>query len=123
MPFAWPPRHRRANETPLLLSMVSPYPGKAVGLQLDPNLELIAFDRVHAALRFLHLGQDSEQILHVMTDLVRDHVGLGELAAFASNIAAAEASLEILKECGVEIDLPIVWTIERTRGGLGKPAS
>jgi len=100
-----------------------PNPSKAVGLQLDPNLELIAFNRVHAALRFLHLGQDPEQILHVMTDLVRDHVGLGELAAFASNIAAAEAALEILKECGVEIDLPIVWTIERTRGGLSKPAS
>src|SRR5262245_4379045 len=109
------------DEAPLLLRVVRPHPGKAVGLQLDPNLELIAFDRVHAALRFLHLGQDSEQILHVVVDLVRDHVGLGELAAFASSIAAAETSLEVLKECGVEIDLPIVWTIEWTHGGLGKP--
>ena len=32
------------NEAPLLLCVVRPHPGKAVGLQLDPNLELIAFD-------------------------------------------------------------------------------
>src|SRR5262249_2496597 len=111
------------DEAPLLLRVVRPHPGEAVGLQLDSYLKLVAFNRVHAALRFLHPGQDSEQILHVMTDLVRDHVGLGELAAFASDIAAAETSLEILKERGVEIDLPIVWTIERTHGGLGNPAS
>src|SRR5262249_61271215 len=60
------------DETPLLLCVVSPHPGKAVGLQLDSYLELVAFDRVHAALRFLHLGQDSEQILHVVADLMRD---------------------------------------------------
>ena len=86
------------NEAPLLLCVVRPHPGKAVGLQLDAHLKLIALNRVHGALRFLHLGQDSEQILHVMTDLVRDHIGLRELAAFASNIAAAEASFQILKE-------------------------
>src|SRR5262249_52542932 len=110
------------EEPPLPLRVVRPHPGKAVGLQLDSYLKLVAFDRVHAALRFLHLGQDSEQILHVMTDLVRDHVGLRELAAFASNIAATETPLEILKECGVEIDLLIVRAVERTHGGLGKTA-
>src|SRR6516225_6802770 len=47
---------------------------------------------------------------------------LRELAALASDIAATETPLEILKECGVEIDLLIVRTVERTHGGLGKPA-
>ena len=109
------------DEAPLLLRVVCPNPGKAVGLQLDAHLKLIALNRVHGALRFLHLGQDSEQILHVMADLMRDHVGLRELAAFASNIAAAETSLEILKERGIEINFPIVRAIERAHGGLRKP--
>src|SRR6516162_1165757 len=57
-----------------------------------------------------------------MADLVRDHIGLGELAALAPDIAATETPLEILKECGVEIDLLVVRTVERTHGRLGKPA-
>src|SRR5215831_4618782 len=60
--------------------------------------------------------------MHVVADLVRDHVGLGELAALASYVAATESSLEILKECGIEIDLLVVRTVERTHGGLRKPA-
>src|SRR5262245_13016739 len=58
----------------------------------------------------------------MMADLVGDHVGLCELAAFASDVAAAEALLDILKERGVEIDLLIIRTIEWTHGGRGKPA-
>src|SRR5262245_49325108 len=57
-----------------------------------------------------------------MTDLVCDHVGLRKLAALASDIAAAETSLEILKECSVEIDLLIIRAIERAHSGLGEPA-
>ena len=109
----------RFDEPPLFLRVVRPHPGKAVGLQLDSYLKLIAFDRVHTALCFLHLGQDSEQILHVVADLVSDHIGLRELAALASDIAAAETPLEILKECGVEINLLISrtdpWQTGQTR--------
>jgi hypothetical protein len=110
------------DEPPLLLRVVCPHPGKAVGLQLDSHLQFIGLDLVHAALRLLYLRQDSQQILHVVADLVRNHVGLGELAALASHIAAAETPLEILKEGGIQIDLPINGTIERTHGGLGKSA-
>ena len=38
-----------------------------------------------ALLRLLHLGQDAEQVLHVMADLVRDHIGLRELAGLAAS--------------------------------------
>ena len=55
-----------------------------------------------AALRLLRLRQDAEQVLHVMADLVRDHIGLRELAGLAG--AAAEAPLRSLEERGVEID-------------------
>src|SRR3954471_8790873 len=83
---------------------------------------LVGLGLVQAALRLLHLRQDAEQILHMVSDLVRDHIGLGELAALASDLAAAETSLEVLEERGVEIDLPIVRTIERSHRGLREPA-
>jgi hypothetical protein len=41
--------------------------------------------------RQLHLRQDTKQILYVVAHLVRDHASMGELAALASDIAAAEA--------------------------------
>src|SRR5215467_1550990 len=107
------------EEAPFLLRVVCPYAGQAVGLQLDANLELIGLSLVEALLRLLHLRQDAEQILHVVADLVRDHVGLRELAALASDLAAAETPLDVLKECGVEIDLLVVRTIERSHGGRG----
>src|SRR5208283_4215087 len=110
------------DEPPLFLRMVCPYSGKTVGLQLYPHLELIGLDLVHAALRLMNLGQDSQQILHVVTDLVCDHIGLGELTALASSVAAMKPGLEILKKRGVEIDLLIVGTIERAHSGLGKTA-
>ena len=43
----------RLDEPPLFLCVVRPHPGKAVGLQLNSNLELIALNRVHTALRML----------------------------------------------------------------------
>src|SRR5262245_58263864 len=110
------------EELPLFLRVMGPYPGKAVGLQLDADLELIGFASVHTLLRLLHLWQDSEQVLHMVADLVSNHVGLRELAALASDVAAAETLLDILKERGVEIDLLIVRAIEWTHGGRGKPA-
>ena len=110
------------DQSPLLLRVVRPHAGEAVGLQFDPHLELVGLGLVQAALHLLHLRQDAEQVLHVVSDLVRDHVGLGELAALAADLAAAETSLEVLEERGVEIDLPIVRTIERSHRGLREPA-
>src|SRR5262245_2149529 len=57
-----------------------------------------------------------------MANLMRDDVGLGELATPASDFAAAEAPLDILKERRVEIDLPIDRAVERPHGGLGEAA-
>jgi hypothetical protein len=41
----------------------------------------------------------------MVADLVRNHVGLRELAGFTADIARTKSSLKILKETGVEIDL------------------
>src|SRR5499427_2801541 len=57
-----------------------------------------------------------------MADLIGDHVGLRELTGLAAGVAGAEASLEILKERGVEINLAVVRTVERTHSGLREPA-
>jgi hypothetical protein len=58
-----------------------------------------------------------------MPDLVRNHIGLGELARLAADIASAEASLEILKETCVEVNFLIKGAIERTHSRLRKPAT
>ena len=101
----------------LRLGVVRPDAGEAVGLQLDPHLQRLAPRLSPAALlRLLHLRQDAEQVLHVMADLVRDHIGLRELAGLAA--AAAEARLELAEERGVEIDLAVVRAIERPHRAL-----
>ena len=64
-----------------------------------------------ALLRVLRLRQDAEQVLHVVADLVRDHIGLGEFAGLAA--AALEAHLHVAEERGVEIDAPVARAIER----------
>src|SRR5262249_5347889 len=97
--------------------------GKAIGLQLDPNLQGVGFSLAHPTLRLLYLRQQSEQILHVVADLVRDHVGLRELAGFTADIAGPKPSLKILKETCVEVDLLVQRAIERTHRGLRKAAA
>ena len=66
----------RLKETPLFLRVISPHSCEAVCLQLDPDLQLIGGDLIHATLRFLYLWQKTEQILHVVADFVSDHICL-----------------------------------------------
>src|SRR5262249_30420780 len=66
--LAFVPEHR--------VLAVRPHPGEAVGLQLDLHLDVIGRSLAAGrALRLLRLRQDAEQVLHVVADLVRDHVG------------------------------------------------
>src|SRR5207302_2005194 len=52
---------------------VAPHAGEAVGLQLEADRERIALRRI-AALLAGDLLADAEQVLHVVSDLVRNHV-------------------------------------------------
>ena len=65
------------------VGVVRPDAGKAIGLQFDAHLQAVRPRALlpAACCALLHFRQDAEQVLHVMADLVRDHVGLGELAA------------------------------------------
>src|SRR6516164_3763313 len=113
----------RFDEVPRFLRVMRPHAGKAIGLQLDPHLDLVGLDFVETLLHLLHLGQDAQQVLHVMANLMGDHVGLRELAGLAAGVAGAEAPLEILKERGVEINLAVVRAVERAHRGLRETAS
>ena len=59
------------EKLPLWSAWRAPGPGKAVGLQLGANLQLIGRGVIHSLLHLLYPGQDSEQILHVVANLVR----------------------------------------------------
>src|SRR5665811_384634 len=89
--------------------MMRPYAGETVGLQLDPHLDAVGLYLVAGgALLGLHLRQDAEKVLHMMTYLMRDHVGVGEFAGLAT--AAFETHAHIVEKRGVEIDAPVSYT-------------
>src|SRR6266571_1852717 len=104
------------DQIPALPRTFGPDPGETIGLQLDLDLQVIRLDLADGVLTLLHLRQDAEQILHVVTDLVGDHVSLGELARLAV-VAAAKSALQVAEERRVEIDPLVVGTIERPHGG------
>jgi hypothetical protein len=71
-------------------------------------------------LRWPHridLVGDAEQRLHVVTDFVRDHVGLREVAR------RAQARLHRFVESEVDVDLLVAGTVERPHGRLAGAAS
>src|SRR5262249_21460533 len=109
----------RLQQLPALLGLVRPDAGETIGLQLDAHLDAIGLRLVDALLELMRLRQDTELVLHMMADLVRDDVGLHELAGAAAGIAAMEARLDLAEERGIEIDLLVVRAIERTHGALG----
>jgi len=71
--------HCRCNvSSPIALRVVGlarPHSGEAVGLQLDAHGQ-----RVRLRAHLVDLCQDAEHVLDVVTDLVRDDVGLREVA-------------------------------------------
>src|SRR5262245_4873562 len=97
--------------------MVRPDTGQAVSLQFDPYLNAVCFGAVsNLALCFLRLRQDAKQVLHVMADLVRNHVGFGKFAGLAA--APTEADLHVAEEGGIEINAPVIRAIERAHRRL-----
>src|SRR6185437_327633 len=77
---------------------VAPDARVAVGLQLERDREAAARLRV-LLLRAPHLPLGADQVLHAVAVLVRDDVGLREVAA-----ARMETPLQLVEEAEVEID-------------------
>src|SRR3954463_6594687 len=93
-----------------LRRLVAPHAGIAVGLQLEAHRHRVRAARIRT-LRLAHLSFRAHQRLHVMADLVREHVGLREVAR------RAETAIQFIVETEIEIDLAIAGTIEGTSGG------
>ena len=90
-----------------LLRLVGPDAGEAVGLQFDADLNGVSLPLAHPLPHRVDLIHDAEQVLHVMADLMRNHVGLGGVAW------CVEAVFQLLVEGEVDIDLLILGAIER----------
>ena len=75
-----------------LVVEIGPHAREAIGLQFHADLQRIAIAFGHARLETLHLVGNAEQLLHVVSDLVRDYVCLGKVAR------RLETALELLVE-------------------------
>lgn len=64
----------------VLVGLMSPYAGKAVGLEFHPHGELVSFRRANTGLKFLYLSGDAQQGLHMVSYLVGYDVGLSKVS-------------------------------------------
>jgi hypothetical protein len=92
--------------------VVRPDAGEAVGLELHAHLQQVRVTLAGALLRLLHLFRNAQLMLHVMTDFVRNDIGLGKIAR------CSEARLQVAVETEIEIDPLVARTVERPHGGL-----
>ena len=67
------------DQVPSLLGMIAPHAGIAIGLKLHTNRQGIAFGFRRLSLETVHFFRDAEQVLHMVADLVRNHIGLGKV--------------------------------------------
>jgi hypothetical protein len=61
-------------------------------------------------LRALRLRQHTEQVRHMVADLVRDHIGFREIAGLTA--AAVKARFDLAEERGIEINALVARAIE-----------
>ena len=60
--------------------MIRPNAGETIRLQLHAHRKRVGIGGTHALLHAADLLGRADQVLHVMAHLVRDHVGLREIA-------------------------------------------
>src|SRR5690349_20435852 len=90
--------------------MMRPDAGQTVGLQLATDGDSV----IPGSPAPADLAQ-AEEVLHVMTDLVRDHVRLREIAG------RTETVTQRAEEAEIEVELLVLRTVERSDGGAGGP--
>ena len=104
-----------------LIVEARPHAGQAVGLQLHAHLQSVDLTLVAALqcllLEGLHLVCHAEQSLHVMADLVGDHVGLREIAGRMKPV------LQLSVEVEIDVKLVVERTIERAHRRLARAAA
>src|SRR4051794_14481590 len=95
---------------------MSPHAGVTVGLQLESDRELVREIRM-LHLHATHTRLSTEQPLHMMAELVGDHVRLREITG------RAKAAIQLVEEAQVEIDALVHWTVEGSHRRLRSAAS
>ena len=105
------------EQLPFLIGVGRPDAGQAIGHQFDPDRDRVGLGAARVLLRRVGLGENAEQVLDMVADLVGDHVGVGEIAA------AAVFRLHVAEERQVEIDLLVERAIERPHRRLGAAAA
>ena len=94
-----------------------PDAGKAIGLQFQPHLQGVALLGTAAFLSCAHLRFDAQQILHVMTDLVRNHIGLCEITR------GFKALGQFAIKAQIDIDAAVRRAIKRANFSAGRAAA
>ena len=100
-----------------LVLIVSPYAGIVVGQQLQAYTYLIAAHLVGLTHGRVGLVQRSRQVLHVVANLVGNHVGVGKGVALN-----AQLTLHLGEERQVDIQLLVARAIEGTHGSRSRAA-
>ena len=97
---------------PRLRGVVSPDSGEAVGLKFQRNRRAVLSRPAIAGGALIQ----PEQVLHVMTELVRNHIGLREVAR------RAQLLRQLVEEPEIEVDHAVLRTVERAGRRLSEPA-
>ena len=105
------------QDLPRAIGMMGPHPRQKIGLQLQPHREFIRF-RLAAGglLEGLYFVAPTEQVLHVMTDLMRDDVCLRKISRRSKFL------FQLPEEPHIQIHLGVGRAIERTYRRAGKSA-
>ena len=86
---------------------MGPQPGEAIGLQFQAHAQRIGLRNTGARTEPVDPLGDAHQFLHMMSDLVGDHIGLRKVAG------RAQARFQHLVKAQVDVDLFIAGAIER----------
>src|SRR5262245_61960551 len=102
--------------------MMDPNSGETVSLQFRYDARGGGRGLPCFSLRITALRHQSEQLLNMMPELVRDDVGNRQPASPAPPFTGSETVLEIVEERRIEINLLIKRIIKRTRGAWDETA-
>ena len=104
------------EEVARTVGMIGPDPREAIGLKLEAHRQSVGLGFTDTTACRFHLFHDAKQVLHVVTDFVRDHIRLGEVTG------GSVAGFQIVVESEVDVYLPVQRTIERSRSRLAGTA-